>query len=117
VTTTQLNALVVGPDDAVRALVSGLRERVAAPVIEVHPAAAVTLPEAAAVGTLICYDVANLGLDQQRRLIEWLDQAAGRTRIISTASIPILPLVEQRQFDDALYYRLNTIYVELPASP
>jgi transcriptional regulator of acetoin/glycerol metabolism len=56
-----------------------------------------------------------LTLEEQRRLLEWLQETAGRTRVVSTTSAPLLPLVEDGVFLDTLYYRLNTVYVELPA--
>jgi transcriptional regulator of acetoin/glycerol metabolism len=46
-------------------------------------------------------------------LFEWLDSTSSGTQVVSTASAPLLPLVEAGAFDDALYYRLNTVYVDL----
>ena len=33
--------------------------------------------------------------------------------MVSTASAPLLRLVEARAFDAALYYRLNMVYIDL----
>jgi len=54
-----------------------------------------------------------LTMAEQRQLLEWLDAPATRMQVISTASMPMLPRVEARTFDETLYYRLNTIYIDL----
>jgi transcriptional regulator of acetoin/glycerol metabolism len=43
---------------------------------------------------------------------EWL-ASSNRPQVVSTASAPLLPLVEAGVFNDALYYRLNTVYIDL----
>ena len=66
-------------------------------------------------GTVVIRDVDVLTPDEQRRLCEWLDSRSERTQVVSTASAPLVPLVESRAFSDALYYRLNMVYVDLTA--
>jgi transcriptional regulator of acetoin/glycerol metabolism len=62
--------------------------------------------------TVILRDVEALSVDEQRDVFAWLDQSR-TTRVVSTAFAPVLPLVEAGEFDGALYYRLNTIYIDL----
>ncbi len=65
---------------------------------------------------MILHDVGALTLEEQCRLMVWLQETAGGTRVVSTTSAPLLPLVEVGAFLDTLYYRLNTIYLEIPAA-
>jgi transcriptional regulator of acetoin/glycerol metabolism len=56
-----------------------------------------------------------LRLQEQIRLLEWLALAAGRTQVISTSVAPLFPRVQAGSFIDTLYYRLNTVYVDVTA--
>ena len=58
-------------------------------------------------------DLDTLTREEQRRLLDWLEAAPTRTQVISTTSAPLLPLVKTGAFSDKLYYRLNTMYVDL----
>jgi len=64
---------------------------------------------------MILHDVGALTLEEQRRLLDWLLETTGRTRVVSTTSGPLLPLVEVGLFLDTLYYRLNTVYLDVAA--
>jgi len=64
-------------------------------------------------GTIVIRDVDALTSDDQRKLCEWLDARSDRAQLVSTASAPIVPLVDSNLFNDALYYRLNMVYVDL----
>ena len=55
------------------------------------------------IGTLILHDIGALTPDEQRHLLKWLEQAAGRTQIISTASAPLPPAVKAGTFPENLY--------------
>jgi hypothetical protein len=70
-------------------------------------------PPAARVGPMVFRDVDALTLEEQARLFEWLGLPKNRGQVVSTASLPLLPLVDAGAFDAALYYRLNTVYIEL----
>jgi DNA-binding NtrC family response regulator len=50
---------------------------------------------------------------EQLRFLEWLDSASKRLQVVSTATAPLLRLVEGRKFNPTLYYRLNTVYIDL----
>jgi DNA-binding NtrC family response regulator len=54
-----------------------------------------------------------LPLSDQRRLVAWLELAKGRTQVVSTTSAPLLPLVNAGQFIATLFYRLNTVCVDV----
>ena len=42
-----------------------------------------------------------------------LFRSVGRTQVISTSRAPLMPLVDDGRFLNSLYYRLNTICVDL----
>lgn len=63
--------------------------------------------------TIVIRDVDALTSEDQWKLCEWLDSRSDRTQVISTASAPLVPLVDSQLFNDALYYRLNMVYVDL----
>ena len=111
-----VNLLLVGPDNVTRALVDALGPFLRKPVITVRPGEPLTLAPTGQVGTLTLYDVSMLGLSDQRRLLDWQESAVGRTQVISTTSTPLLPLVDAGAFLGALYYRLNTVCLEVTAS-
>jgi DNA-binding NtrC family response regulator len=48
---------------------------------------------------------------EQRQLLESLQRAAG-VQVISVAAQPLYPLVQTGRFTDALYYRLNVVYLD-----
>jgi sigma-54-interacting transcriptional regulator len=62
---------------------------------------------------MILQDVDALTHADQRRLLDWLDQAAGRTQVVSTTPAPLLPRVQAGAFIDRLYYRLNTVCMDV----
>lgn len=90
-----------------RAAVPDLREPTAlAPCDRVLPL------DAAA--TLILHGIESLAIDEQHRLLAWLNEDPDRpTQLISIAAVPMYRMVEEERFLRALYYRLNTIHIEI----
>ena len=78
-----------------------------------QPGKPFVLPSTPQPGTMVVRHVDTLVQEDQRRLLDWLERAAGVTQVISTASAPLLPSVEAGAFMQSLYYRLNTIYLDL----
>ena len=111
---TRANILLVGNDRQVSRLV-----RLA--VADFNQAAVVScrngqlrLPSTSLrAGTIVIRDVDALSSDDQVKLCEWLNTRSDRAQVVSTASAPIVPLVDSSLFNDALYYRLNVVYVDL----
>jgi len=68
-------------------------------------------------GTLILDDVAKLTRDQQLELLEYLTDGRGDLQIVSLTDEPIHALVENGQFHETLYFRLNTIRLTHVGSP
>jgi hypothetical protein len=62
---------------------------------------------------MILQDVGALTDADQRRLLDWLDRAAGRTQVVSTTPASLWPRVQAGAFADGLYYRLNTLCMDV----
>lgn len=108
----RVNTLFVGADDRTWHLLASALHLVE-PVSSWHPGTPMDLPETGAVPTLVIREVGRMSGAEQVRLLDWLDRAVGRTQVVSTSSVPLLPLVEDGRFINTLYYRLNTVCVDL----
>jgi len=109
------NLLLVGPPEATTAAIEALRG-VFRPAI-VNWARRTALPSAPddGVRTVILHDVESLSPEDQRQLLVWLKTNFGSVQVVATAGRPLLELVESAQFDPALYYALNVVYIKLPS--
>lgn len=109
----RVNLLLTGRYAVIRNVLDTLTAELDDPIMRWCPGKRLLLPAAARVGTVILEDVGALTLDEQRRLLAWMDQSVGRTQIVSTTSAPLFPWVEAGDFLHTLYYRLNTLYVDV----
>jgi hypothetical protein len=111
---TRANLLVAGPDHLVSNVVNLVAPETRSDVtIQARDGRLQLPPAASRPATVVIRDVDELSAVEQRRLLEWLDAAHTRTQVISTSSVPLLPRVEERRFNETLFYRLNTIYIDL----
>ena len=83
------------------------------PIVSWCPGSRLVLPPPAQVKTLILHEVGALVFEDQKRLLDWLERADGRTQVVSTCATSLLPLVYTGMFNATLYYRLNTVCVDL----
>lgn len=111
----RVNVLLVGPDDVIRKVVDAISPGFRQPVIVARAGEPLVLAPFEQAETMILHDVGAFGFADQIRLLEWLQGVGGRTQVISTASRPILPLINSGAFLDTLYYRLNSLYFEVTA--
>jgi hypothetical protein len=112
--TTQTNVLVVGPNPLVKNVLNLVALDARRDAAVQCQGGRLQLPQASSRPTmLVVHDVDALTAVEQRTLLDWLEAASARTQVVSTASVPLLPLVQAHAFNDTLYYRLNTIYVDL----
>jgi sigma-54-interacting transcriptional regulator len=110
---TRANVLVVGGERLVVSLVSAvIPDANSGVVISCQDGRMLLPPASSRVGTVVVRDVDALTTEQQQMLFEWLESARQSTQVVSTSSVPLLPMVETGTFNDALYYRLNTIYID-----
>ena len=103
------NLLLIGVDAASRDQIEASLIPLRGPVTKWAPGTRLALPSADARGTLLLHEVGSLTHDEQVRLLSWLEQTAGRTRVVCTASSSLYALVEAKKFIHTLYYRLNTV--------
>ena len=104
------NLLLIGPDAVAEEYLVPLMPSLASPIAYLD-AANPALP-ATPVGTLIVHDVARLTPDRQAQFLEWLS-GQRETAVITVSPGPLFPRVRRGAFSDPLYYRLNTVVVEL----
>jgi hypothetical protein len=111
---SKANLLVVGAERLVSTLVSLLADDFNSDVVIQCRDGLHWLPPASSLsGAVVLRDVDALKQEEQVRLLNWLNFSDNRSQVVSTTSTPLLPLVEACAFDPALYYRLNTIYIDL----
>jgi hypothetical protein len=111
---TRANVMVVGRERVVSDVVVSLWRYFQGPILIRRDGERLRLsPTSEPVGTIILHGVDTLTRQEQCALNHWLDADAGRTRVISTAPPSLLALVESEQFDSRLYYRLNTLCLDL----
>jgi hypothetical protein len=108
-----VNLLLSGMDDVVQNILETILSDLDTPIASWYPGERLVLPPVPRAGTMILHDVGAMNREDQLRLLAWSELAAGKTRIVSTASTPLLPLVSAGTFNDTLYYRLNTIFVDV----
>jgi sigma-54-interacting transcriptional regulator len=113
VTTRRVNVLLMGTERMVRDVLDNLAPKLRAPIQTWRAPDPLELPAPADVGTLILREVGALSSADQRRLLAWLDAAAGRIQVVSTTASWLLRRVETNDFLDTLYYRLNTVCIDL----
>jgi transcriptional regulator of acetoin/glycerol metabolism len=107
------NVLVVGPDAAVAEALHILAGICRDPVATCRTTTPLALPPPAATGALILRDVDYLTPAGQGRLMGWLENVSGRIQVIATSTEPLWSQVQAGFFLEALYYRLNVIYIDL----
>ena len=111
---TEVNVLIAGPEAGAEELLRRLLPRAANDVVVTCHDGQLRLPSPiVAVGTVVLREVDALSSAEQFQLLQWLEAPADRGPIVSTATVPLLPLVEAGMFSEALFYRLNTIYIDL----
>jgi len=108
------NVLVTGPNDALAAFLQMARSEMCEPI----RTASASLPSSFdGVRTLILTDVDALNGEDQLRLRGWLDERRNEeVQVVSATSASLYSLVAENAFDTQLYYRLNTIYLEIQAA-
>lgn len=107
------NVLVVGSSEATRIVLDMLRLDLRGPVLKWRPGQPLELPTRGRAATMVLEDLTRLTNDEQVRILGWLDQVVGQVRVVSTTTVPIWPRVADGQFNEVLYYRLNTVYVDV----
>lgn len=107
------NVLVVGSSEATRIVLDLLRLDLRGPVLKWRPGQPLELPTRGRAATMVLEDLTRLTEEEQVRIVGWLEEVKGQVRVVSTTTVPIWPRVARGEFNDVLYYRLNTVYVDV----
>jgi Sigma-54 interaction domain len=109
----RVNLLLIAPDGVVRFVLESLLLDLQEPIQRWRSGEALTLPSPDQCGTLVLHEAGSLTIEDQLRLLDWLELAEGRTQVVSSSSTPLLARVHAGSFIDTLYYRLNTVCVDV----
>jgi len=90
-----------------------LRLDLRGPIVRWRAGQPLDLPSPGRAATLVLENVTHLTNDEQFRILRWLDEVRGRVRVVSTTGIPVWPRVQAGEFNEVLYYRLNTVFVDM----
>jgi hypothetical protein len=112
----RVNLLLTGPGPVTEGFVKAFRPHLQDPVVILRRGEPFALPTAP-FGTLFLADVGALTLEEQRRLYDWLEDRSSGMQVISVSATSLMPMVAAGTFLEGLYYRLNTIYVDVTAVP
>jgi len=102
------NLLIVCAREEIEAVVSRVMGLCTGPVHAHKLPGELSLPEEMT-GTLLLWDVAQLTRGQQVFLHDWITNRPPDARVISITAAPLLPLVEDGQFLEGLFYRINVV--------
>ncbi|HEV3056629.1 MAG TPA: hypothetical protein VGY48_00215 [Vicinamibacterales bacterium] len=106
------NMLLEGPAAWTEAVLFLLEPHFRAPVAWRRPRARFDVPTDGC-GALVLEDVAALAAGEQARVLAWLDDPSHRTQLVSTTPRALYPLVLRGLFNEALYYRLNVLLLQI----
>ena len=112
---THANVLLIGPDDVTNAFLKAVRQHLQDPVAILRGGEPFALPSGP-VGTLILVNVGAFTLAEQSQLNEWLKDRLSRAQVISTSPTGLMEMLATKSFLESLYYRLNTIYIDVATS-
>ena len=105
----RLNILLIGTADQTSAFIADLLPELVEP-IELCEAKDFQPPDQP--GTLLLYNATEMSAARQTALCGWLDNAPA-TRVVTTVQTPLYPQVQAGLFLATLYYRLNTITIDM----
>lgn len=110
--TAPVNGLLVGSPDLTTAAVVKMEKSLPQPLVWWSPDQGTDLPDLTA-GTLVVPDVDDLDTQQQEQLSRWIVRHATRVALLALAREPLFESVSDGRFSAALYYRMNTVVVEV----
>ena len=113
VSTRQHNAIFEGPEHATEGLLLLLQPSLRTPAIWKRAPMPLELPTDEC-GALVLQNVCALDRHEQAALSRWLD--ASRKQVVATTVDSLFQLVARGLFDEALYYRLNTMLMRIDST-
>jgi hypothetical protein len=112
----RMNVLVAGNAEATRIVVDMLRLDLRGPVVRWRAGQPLDLPSAGTAATLLLENPVGLTNEEQLQVLRWLDDVRGKVRVVCTTGIQVWPHVQAGRFNEVLYYRLNTVFVDMGTS-
>ena len=106
-----VNWLLVGKDGAIGNLLEALP--LGTVLAAWRPGDPLVLPEHVQHGTVLLRNVEGLTHQEQLQVIDWLESPLRRARVVSTSSARLIARMRAGAFLDTLYYRLNTITIDI----
>ena len=113
--TSPVNGLIVGSLHLTAAAMAGIDKNVRQPVVWWAPDQAHDVPELTA-GTLMIRDVDRLDVWQQECLSRWVGLHCPGVQVLGLARAPLFAQVSDGRFSTELYYRMNTVMIEVRAA-
>ena len=112
VSTSSVNGLVIGSLHLNAGALGWIDRSLRQPVVWWHPTRTPDPPELAA-GTLVIREIDRLEARQQERLSSWLCRHRPALQVLALSRTPLFDQVVNGFFSPELYYRLNTVMVEV----
>jgi hypothetical protein len=109
---TRANLLLIGPDHITGAFLKAVRPHLQEPVAILRGGEPLALPTGP-VGTLVLINVGAFSPPDQSRLFDALNDRLIEAQVISTSATGLMPMLAAKSFLETLYYRLNTIYIDV----
>jgi sigma-54-interacting transcriptional regulator len=109
VVSSRSNVLIEGDGALTERFVRELIPHLQGPIVSFPDSGTTLDPE----GVVLVSDVDRLDAPDQQALMVAIERGNGRLQIISTSTTPLFRRVENGDFLATLYYRLNTVWIEL----
>jgi hypothetical protein len=106
------NILFTGPQPRICRALQALKEHLSLPSTVWSSRTASTIRDEAT-GIVMIENVDAYCLDQQHSLLEWLGTDRTGARVVTTTTTALFPLIADGRFLPELYYRLNSVLVDL----
>lgn len=111
---SRANVLLIGDDPQVSDAAAYLAGSAGSGTVTMWTTVRLRLPRPATPEiVVIARRIDRLDPSEQQELLQWLTMASRATRVISTASASLWPMVCEGAFNPELYYRLNTVCIRV----
>jgi Sigma-54 interaction domain len=107
------NVLICGESMFIDSFLTVLSSHCAPPLRRIADSAALAALSHIDEGTVVLENADRYIVPDQKRVLDWIAHTGGGIQVITTTGNPLFDLVEQGQFLDALFYCINTVYLDL----